>query len=342
MRDIRPKKRAENFWRCFSYSFRRTNHQAFGDHLGTIARSATAASLTPAAPITVTFPTRVAAALRTIVVLMFLLLSAGCSSRFIYNNLDWLAYWFVDDYVDFHLEQKELFSPKIEQLLVWHRAKALPEYLQLLTEIQASVAERNLQSEQLAQWLEQAKTFWQEMILQSEPLILTAAESADEKQIAQLLRNLRTELEEKQQEAEKDLRDKNQSRRQKKLERSYEKWLGPLSDSQKGQIQELIKHTRASRQQWLEYRRRWVDELEIALNSAKEEGEFQSRLKQLIRNPYELRSSEYKANLEADRLLWIERLPALINQVSDKQHAHLLGELDELSADIRHLIEQGG
>ena len=271
-------------------------------------------------------------------VLLVLLLLSGCSSRFLYNNLDWLAYWFVDDYVDFHLEQKELFSPKIERLLAWHRAEALPEYLQLLTEVKSSVAERNLQSQQLARWLDQAKEFWQEMILESEPLILAAADSASEKQIVQLLRNLRQELEEKQQELDKDLLEKSQTRRQKKLEESFEKWLGSLSESQKMEIQALIKQTSASRQQWLDYRRRWVDELEVALNSAKEEGEFIHRLQMLIRHPYELRSPEYKAQLEADRLLWIERMPSLFSQISDKQHTHLQKKLEELSDDISYLI----
>ena len=46
--------------------------------------------------------------MRHIVLTILLLVSVtGCSSKFAYNNLDWLVYWYVDDYIEFSDQQEE-------------------------------------------------------------------------------------------------------------------------------------------------------------------------------------------------------------------------------------------
>lgn len=61
-------------------------------------------------------------------IFVFLLLS-GCSSQFAYNNLDWLAYWYIDDYIDFTAEQEVIVDQKLITWLDWHKQQELPRYL---------------------------------------------------------------------------------------------------------------------------------------------------------------------------------------------------------------------
>ena len=49
------------------------------------------------------------------ILLIGLLALTGCSSKFAYNNFDWLVYWYVDDYVELTNEQEDLFDVKIDR-----------------------------------------------------------------------------------------------------------------------------------------------------------------------------------------------------------------------------------
>jgi len=53
-------------------------------------------------------------------VLGFLVLT-GCSSKLAYNNLDWLIYWYMDDYVELNDSQEAIFDIKLEGWIDWHR-----------------------------------------------------------------------------------------------------------------------------------------------------------------------------------------------------------------------------
>ena len=44
------------------------------------------------------------------VVFTLSILLTGCSSKFAYNNIDWLMYWYIDDYVELDKSQKSLLD----------------------------------------------------------------------------------------------------------------------------------------------------------------------------------------------------------------------------------------
>jgi hypothetical protein len=78
-----------------------------------------------------------------------LLVLTGCSSvRVAYNQSDTLVYWWVDRYVDLTPEQKPLVKTALADLLRWHRAQQLPEYIQLAQRIRG-MAERDIQADEV-------------------------------------------------------------------------------------------------------------------------------------------------------------------------------------------------
>ena len=57
----------------------------------------------------------------------------GCSAtQFIYNRVDILVRWYLDDYVSLDREQQARFDGRLEALLDWHRREELPAYVVLL------------------------------------------------------------------------------------------------------------------------------------------------------------------------------------------------------------------
>lgn len=62
---------------------------------------------------------------------------AGCSVvRFGYNQADYVAYWWLDGFVDFNDTQKPRTREALAQWFAWHRRAHLPEYASLLAYVQ--------------------------------------------------------------------------------------------------------------------------------------------------------------------------------------------------------------
>ena len=64
--------------------------------------------------------------------LIVLTLSSCSATQFIYNRVDILVRWYLDDYVSLDREQQARFDGRLEALLDWHRREELPAYVVLL------------------------------------------------------------------------------------------------------------------------------------------------------------------------------------------------------------------
>lgn len=80
-----------------------------------------------------------AAALAAVCVALLLL--EGCSAlRLGYNQADWLAYRWLDNYADFDAAQKDRVKEAIATWFEWHRRTQLPDYASLLLRIESEIA----------------------------------------------------------------------------------------------------------------------------------------------------------------------------------------------------------
>ena len=81
-----------------------------------------------------------------LVALIFL--SACSSTTFLYNRLDTLIGWYVDDYVTLDKTQRDSFDVRLDALLAWHREEELPRYIDFLGRFDAQL-NQSLSAEQL-------------------------------------------------------------------------------------------------------------------------------------------------------------------------------------------------
>ena len=66
---------------------------------------------------------------------LMLCLISGCSAtQFIYNRVDIVIRWYLDDYVSLSRNQQAQFDERLDDLLSWHRQEELPSYVTLLDE----------------------------------------------------------------------------------------------------------------------------------------------------------------------------------------------------------------
>ena len=70
-----------------------------------------------------------------------LMLLAGCSTKFTYNNLDWLIHWYVDDYVEFG--KSSLYATENQLSIAgWINMDTIDEHFYLVSNYNGGLFER--------------------------------------------------------------------------------------------------------------------------------------------------------------------------------------------------------
>jgi hypothetical protein len=79
---------------------------------------------------------------RTWCLLCGLLLLGACSgTTFVYNRLDFIVPWYVDDYAELDTRQDAYLDELLGPFLAWHRTQELPNYVAIVDGIQSRLGE---------------------------------------------------------------------------------------------------------------------------------------------------------------------------------------------------------
>src|SRR3954471_20772192 len=108
---------------------------------------------------------------RIIGLLTFALALSGCSAiKLGYNNLDEVAYWWVDSYVDFTNEQSRRVRQDLGRLDRWHRQEELPEIIAMLQRME-QLAPEDVSPAQACSFVPQVRERLHALADQGEPAI---------------------------------------------------------------------------------------------------------------------------------------------------------------------------
>ena len=102
-----------------------------------------------------------------VVVLAFALSSCGLV-RTGYDNLDTIAYWKMDRYLDFNESQKPEVKAELKALHAWHRSTQLPAYADFLAELQ-QMAKSDVSPPAACDAIAKARDHFETLVLQTAP-----------------------------------------------------------------------------------------------------------------------------------------------------------------------------
>ena len=57
--------------------------------------------------------------MKKLTLLLWIVLLSGCSTKFAYNNIDWLVNWYIDDYVVLDTQQEKQFDAILDKWTAW-------------------------------------------------------------------------------------------------------------------------------------------------------------------------------------------------------------------------------
>lgn len=270
-------------------------------------------------------------------ILLVLFLSACSSTSFIYNRLDIILPWYLDDYVDLSREQKRSLDSLLQPFFRWHRQEELPQYVLMLSDIEASL-DQPVSLAVVVDIFTIIETAWLRLEDRSMEWMLKLGDELSDEQINEFLAVLSEEQEE--------YEEKYLPRSDKEyVEESYDNfvdglgdYLGRLSSNQREILHEASAELQRMDGLWLQERAAWLDNLTRLL---RREPGWKQELRALKSNREQNSSPEYSA-MYAHNLVVIERAIAeVVDSRSEKQDKRLRGKLRNLREDLEGLIAQG-
>lgn len=112
----------------------------------------------------------------------------ACSTiKLAYNNIDDVAYWWLDGYVDFTDEQAPRAREDLDRLHHWHRTTELPQLLSLMQAMQQA-ASADMTGPQACGFVAQARKRLEALAERAEPALVTLATGLTPEQLAHLER----------------------------------------------------------------------------------------------------------------------------------------------------------
>lgn len=274
---------------------------------------------------------------RTFVILLLLVLMAGCSStKLAYRYADWGIIWWVEDYVSLTGDQKQQLNRDIASLRQWHCSAELSRYQAWLDTLEADVSKGPPDEATVAHHQEKLFNFFPRLLEQATPVAVNLLSSLSDTQVEELARK----MEESQQDMEQEfLADSPQATARARSERTaerVERWLGDLNEEQRRIVQNWSAKRGSQTEIWLQGRKNWQLALLEVLQD-RSAPTFPRQLEDLILNSEKFRGDAYKAMMDESRVAMAGLMHDLIQAGDHSTLSHLQGRAEELNSDFETL-----
>ncbi len=282
--------------------------------------------------------TAVLARARVLVATALVVFLGACSgTTFVYNRLDTILPWYVDDYVDLDRGQETQLDALLQPFLAWHRLQELPRYIQLIDDLQSRL-DRPLTAAGIAQMYAGMEVAWLRLEKESLDWLLELGGTLSDEQVQQFL----DALQEQQLEYEGKYLSRTESEYREEtydnFTRNMEDYLGTLTEGQRGRLERASAAMERADVVWLQERAAWQGRLSLMLQ--RKPG-WQERVREAVAARGETVSERYREVYEHNLQVIFAAVADVLNSSTEKQSRHLREELAMLRADLQTLVAQG-
>ena len=269
--------------------------------------------------------------------LSLLMLGACSGTTLLYNRLDFLVPWYVDDYAELNGEQETYLEELLTPFLAWHRAQELPSYVKILGDIETSLDEPETQAGVEAIFAEFERAW---LRLEGEALdsLLDLGAQLSDTQIDGFLKVLWEQQDEYKEEYLERPDDEFYEDSYDNLKDNAKEYLGALSDKQRNVLRESSSKLLRSDEEWLRERADWFKQLEVIL---KRGPQWQQRVRAAVAARRDKFSPEYVRIYENNSAVIADAIARLLNSRTERQDRHVRSKLSDLREDFETLIAEG-
>lgn len=269
---------------------------------------------------------------------LILLGLTSCSTRFAYNNLDWLVHWYVDDYIALSRTQRPLFDAHMTRWLSWHRQEELIQYRAQLQQLKTDISDNALSVQRVESHFDEAQEHWFRLRDKLAPDLVAMAKLLSDRQISELYEELARDNRALEREYLSDNADA--ATRSKRLEQRLKRWLGRLTSTQKSiaadHARELVPNYRG----WITHRKKIQQHARSILENRNGDPNFETQLLHLMTHPQEHAEDDYLSVSRENRATYARLIAALTTTLTDKQRSRVVDELQTYIRDIDRLLKR--
>ncbi|ACL71682.1 conserved hypothetical protein [Thioalkalivibrio sulfidiphilus HL-EbGr7] len=276
--------------------------------------------------------------LRLLVLAVLLLGLSGCTVRFVYNQLDWLAPWYLRNYVTLDDAQRAMLDERLAVRLDWHCSSELPRYAQWLRSVEADLRAGEVSAQRLSAHLEVAEIFLRSLGSRLPPDAAALLVTFSDVQIEELFENLEDRLADNRKEFVDKPAEVLQQERAERIERRLRRWLGRLNTAQQARLEAWSVGLAPFGEPWLENRARWQADLREAIEGLRHDPlALEARLETLLVYPERGWSEEYRTRMDFNREQTLALLVDLYRLSSERQRERLISRIGSLARDFERL-----
>jgi hypothetical protein len=274
---------------------------------------------------------------RMILCVSLLCLGACSGTTFVYNRLDTIVSWYVDDYVDLDGSQEQHLDDRLRPFLDWHRQQELPRYVALLDQIDSTL-DGPVSGPEIAEIFAGMEQAWLRLETESLDWLLDLGATLSDQQVQEFLAYLRDQQQEYAEEylgrTESEYREQAYDR----LRDGMEDYLGRLDAEQRELLRRASQSLQRSDEVWLQERAQWIDRLAVLLQ--RQPG-WQQEVRDAVANRGQSMSPASREVYEHNLGVIFNVTAELLNSRTERQDRHLRKELAALRGDLQTLIAQG-
>lgn len=275
--------------------------------------------------------------MKTAVLACLLGLTACSGTTFVYNRLDTILPWYVDDYVELNASQERQLEGILRPFLDWHRQQELPRYVELLNQVDSSL-DHEVTPAELANIYDEMQVAWLRLEQESLDGLLELGESLSDAQVQEFL----AYMWKRQDEYEEEYLTRSGSEYREEIYEGFadtlEDYLGRLTAEQQDRLRQATADFERADEVWLQERAAGIERLAVLL---RREPGWQEQVREAVKRRAETVSPRYQQVYQHNLAAVFAAVAGVLNSRTERQDRYLREELAGLREDLETLIAQG-
>lgn len=274
----------------------------------------------------------------TFIVVLATLSMSACSIRIVYNYLDWIIPFYIDDYITLTDHQEKLFDRDIIQILRWHRAEELPKYERFIIALKDAQTSP-MSQQQVLVYFDGAEVLWTGLLTVVMPALLELSTTLSEKQIQEINYALVDDIKDLQEKYGKQNDTQRRAFWRDKVNEIMDERVGGVTDEQAEMIEIWSVTKKNITDDWLIYRNNWRLKFMELLNN-RQASNYNIDMSNFLLNPRGIYLASYRRDVLENRHHFAQLLADLSTTFTPRQREHLQHELAGIVEDLRTLRNQ--
>jgi hypothetical protein len=279
-------------------------------------------------------------ALRALLAVLVISVStSGCTTKLVYDFLDWGLYWELKDYVKFTRDQRLLVKDEISQLIDWHRSEELPQYADQLEKLSKEL-KSGITVEQLEESYNNLRDSWQRIVIKTLPAAVDIISNLNDEQVNDFFEMLIEKEGDDAKKIEKGTNARTLKKREAYVSKKIVDVIGKLNEDQKSLIAQWALSMKPTKELSLAQAIQWRTKMQTVLAERHNEQQLENNLMVLFANPDQLRSASYRRVIEKNKRLIMQLLFDLNQTLTNQQRSKLVKKLQSYINDFRDLSDR--